>query len=239
MKLTPAQLEALMSRCTEKLGDRVAMQLPANYGYPDSLALCIIDAVQSTGIKYANVLKVTENYRNYRSAQGGNGSTDGVDQLLATFAQQGAAETWAIKIGTGHKTSTARNAPVKPVAMLAIAEGLASLGIRSTADLRKVAKNPDRLADAEEVWTGVVGQSSGITWRYGLMLAGVDGVKPDRMIKRFVADALGMNWKTMAAPFAESAVKEAASALEVTATALDHAIWNWQRIPRKGSPGTS
>ncbi|MET3808878.1 hypothetical protein ABIB25_005908 [Nakamurella sp. UYEF19] len=66
MKLTPAQLEALTSRCTDKLGDHAAMQLPADYGYPDSLALCVIDAVQSTGIKYANVLKVTKNYRNYR-----------------------------------------------------------------------------------------------------------------------------------------------------------------------------
>ncbi|MET3808381.1 hypothetical protein ABIB25_005410 [Nakamurella sp. UYEF19] len=118
--------------------------------------------------------------------------------------------------------------------MLAIAEGLASLGIRSTADPREAAKDPDRLADAEEVWTKAVGQGSGITWRYGLMLAGVDGVKPDRMIKRFVADALGMNWKKMTALFAQSAVIEAAAALHLTATALDHAIWSWQRVPRRG-----
>jgi Helix-turn-helix domain of resolvase len=45
------------------------------------------------------------------------------------------------------------------------------------------------LASVELAWRGVVGQRSGITWHYVQMLAGISGIKPDRMITRFVADA--------------------------------------------------
>jgi hypothetical protein len=42
----------------------------------------------------------------------------------------------------------------------------------------------------KQAWLAVPGQRSGISWRYLLMLAGIPEVKPDRMIRRFVADAL-------------------------------------------------
>jgi len=39
-------------------------------GYPDSLALCIIDSIYSTGARYSSVVNVVGRYRDYRTGQG-------------------------------------------------------------------------------------------------------------------------------------------------------------------------
>ena len=40
-------------------------------------------------------------------------------------------------------------------------------------------------------WSTVAGQGSGVSWRAFAMLVGLPEVKPDRMIRRFAATALG------------------------------------------------
>ena len=69
---TSEQIRALATRC-EQFRDAKA---PG--GYPDSLALCIVDSVQSTGIRYGTTAKVVNRYRTYRTAQGGDPETDSV-----------------------------------------------------------------------------------------------------------------------------------------------------------------
>jgi hypothetical protein len=61
------------------------------------------------------------------------------------------------------------------------------------------------------------------------MLAGVPGVKPDRMIIRFVANALGLPPRRIKPQFALEAVKAAATQMGMSPTDLDHGIWQWQR----------
>jgi hypothetical protein len=63
--------------------------------------------------------------------------------------------------------------------------------IDAAGGLREAAEDAGRLAVVEAAWRAVPGQRSGITWQYVQMPAGIPGVKPDRMICRFVADALG------------------------------------------------
>lgn len=60
------------------------------------------------------------------------------------------------------------------------------------------------------------------------MLAGVPGVKADRMICRFVQKASGKTKPAISPGIAGQAVEVAAQRLGVSATTLDHAIWRWQ-----------
>jgi len=62
------------------------------------------------------------------------------------------------------------------------------------------------------------------------MLLGVPGVKPDRMIKRFVGDALGR--ANVPAEECSVLLHQVANNMGVDATRLDHAIWSYQRTRR-------
>jgi len=81
----------------------------------------------------------------------------------------------------------------------------------------------------ETAWLGVPGQRSGITWHYVQMLAGIPGIKPDRMITRFVADTLGLPRKSVKPHFALEALMATAHEMGLPPTDLDHGIWQWQR----------
>ncbi|RAV00258.1 hypothetical protein [Mycolicibacter senuensis] len=94
------QLQTLITRCEQFRGAK------APDGYRDSLALCIVDSVQSTGVKYSSVEKVVDRYRVYRRAQGGDPNRDGVRELLATFEELRVPDGWAEAIGNWNRTST-------------------------------------------------------------------------------------------------------------------------------------
>jgi hypothetical protein len=223
MPFSDDQLQKLTS-CCEKFRDSEPFD-----GYPHSLALCIIDSVQSTGVRYSSVENVVTRYRAYRAEQGGDANTDSADALLQTFAELGSPEDWAARIGNGNRTSTQPGAPLKAVAIRDEAAAMIGVGIRTTQDLRDAAANPERLAHIAKAWRGVVAQDSGVTWHYVQMLADISGIKPDRMIIRFVADCLGVPTGKVASAFCVEILTEVARALNISATALDHAIWNWQR----------
>lgn len=159
--------------------------------------------------------------------------TDGVPELLATFAELGSAAAWAARVGNEHKTSRWGNAPLKAVAIKTVAERLEAAGIFTTDDLRAAAADPARKVATRALWTGVVGQSTGMTWHYVLMLANVPGVKPDRMIKRFVGAALSLNPVQISNDFVVEIVTATAQALNLDASTLDHGIWSVQRGTRR------
>jgi hypothetical protein len=228
--LSPVQLDHLIGCIRAKLGDPLQLRAPG--GYPSSLALCIVDSIQSTGVRYGAVRNVVCRYRTYREEQNGEPEQDGIDALLTSFAELGGPTGWATKVGNLQKTSTKAGAPLKAVAIRAAGEVLDGLGIQTTESLRITAADPARLAQAKQAWLGIVGQGSGITWRYVQMLAGVPGVKPDRMIIRFVADCLELSRRKVETAFAALAVEEAAAALEISPTDLDHGMWRWQRGDR-------
>jgi len=224
---TETQIRRLARVSRDRLGNPRLLKAPD--GYPDSLALCIIDAIQSPGVTYATVKKVVARYRAHRTAQGGDAEKDGAVALLGTFHDLGSAETWARAIGNDSRTSTEPDAPLKAVAIEAAATAISDIEVYSAADLREVALYPDLTVTVQAVWTGIAGQRSGVSWRYLLMLAGVPGVKPDRMIIRFVASALSLEPAAVGPEFAVDAIEATAAALDVSPTDLDHAAWRWQR----------
>lgn len=193
-------------------------------GYPDGLALCIIDSIQSTGSHYTSVRNVVGRYRKHR---GNAATTDGTAELLATFDSCGGVEGWAGEIGNHKPASTRRGASLKAAVIQQVARNLHDDGVRTTDDLRARGAlepgNEVRRLATKKLWTSVEAQSSGITWNYALMLAGLPGVKADRMVTRFVSRALG--GVELSPEAAASLVREVAQLMGVSATDLDHAIW--------------
>lgn len=223
MPHTAEQLHSLVAACEQFRG----VKAPA--GYRDGLALCVIDSVQSTGVTYSSVENVVARYRAYRRAQGGDPNADGVAELLTTFDELDDPQGWSKKIGNSNRTST-RSGVLKSEAIRDAARVLGLEGIGSTAALRKSAEDDVRLEQVRRAWCAVTGQRSGITWHYMQMLAGIEGVKPDRMICRFVADSLGRPRGAVTPTFALKIVTAAAKELRMSPTDLDHAVWQFQRV---------
>lgn len=200
----------------------------AGYGYPDGLALCVIDSIQSMGVRYGAVRNIVARYRDFREKEGGDGLTDGLINLAATFDLVGGVTEWANTIGNHHRTSTKPGAPLKAQVISSVATHLPDLGVRTASDFRGIAADTSTAQPVKSYWTSLPGQRSGISWRYLNMLAGVPGVKPDRMIRRFVARSLGDTAYTMSAAQIADLVQTAADQLGVGASDLDHAIWRFQ-----------
>lgn len=205
-----------------------AARWPIPVGYPDSLALCVIDAIQSVGVRYRSVVHVVTRYKEYRADAGGDALRDGIDELLATSEELGGPEGWAERIGNQNRTSTAPGAPLKATAILAAARELDTADVRTTTALRALVKDLDDLAQVKNRWLSVPGQRSGISWRYLLMLAGVPGVKPDRMIRRALRNALGQDANRLTDAEIVDLMNATAREMGVTTTHLDHALWRHQ-----------
>lgn len=217
------QLHSLVAACEQFRGSK------APPGYRDGLALCVIDSVQSTGVTYSSVENVVARYRAHRREQCGDPNRDGVAELLATFDELDGPDEWAQKIGNHNRTST-RSGVLKSEAIRDAARVLDTAGISDTAGLLNAAEDEPRLGQVRKAWCAVKGQCSGITWHYMLMLAGIPGVKPDRMICRFIADSLELPRRGVTPTFALEILTEAASEMGMSPTDLDHAVWQFQRI---------
>lgn len=187
-------------------------------GYPGSLALCTIDAIWSIGIRYSNVEGVIVRYR--KSVE--NADHHDLTDLLAAIDRAGGTDAWRSRVGTRHRTSS-RGGIYKADAVAQAASALVALGLNSTSDLAQA--TPPKLTHGEEAWRAVRGQRSGISWHYFLILAGVDDVKPDRMVCAFLKKAV----PSMPDPgTARALVLAAAREMQVSARTLDHRIWLYQ-----------
>jgi len=245
-------LEKLIAACERDLGDRALRFAPD--GYPGSLALCLVDSVFSIGAKYHGVINLVNRYRSYRVAQSGNADADGGLELMGTFEHLGGPEGWAANLKNEQRTSK-KSGILKADAVLREAHRLAKHGVWTVNDLR-AAQREGRLPEIKASWCEVPGQKSGISWSDFLMLArvlpedrdlpsgvtgaspqprpdidlndAVVGVKPDRMIKRYVASAIGVTENELTDRKAAALVKFAAEAKGWNVIALDHAIWRFQ-----------
>ena len=149
------QIRTLVERCQQFRDSK------AQDGYPDSLALCIIDSVQSTGVTYASVTNVVNRYRKYRRDQGGDPSTDTAHDLAATFEELKGHKAWAVKIGNDNKKSTDAGGTLKDFAIEAEASVMIDQRIITAQDLRDAAEHPDRIAEVKSAWLKVPGQRTG------------------------------------------------------------------------------
>ena len=226
--------QAVVASIREKMPDLGRAALGPEYSY-HSLPLCLIDAVFSIGVRYANARKAVEawcraqqpNWPLFSSDDGSPARTisdflrvaDGID-----------GDTLASKFFGGNRQRTSsKNGILKAEATVRFARGLHEAGIENFQQM----KDDSRIKWAWHTIRDIPGQGSRLSFDYLLMLAGDDSsIKADRMVCRFVADAAGL--PAVSPPVARAAVLEASRALgaefpNVTPRLLDHLIWSYQR----------
>jgi hypothetical protein len=202
------------------LGDPIGWQQAPSY---PSVALGVMDAIWSIGVRYAGVLNVISRYRHLRQQQGSDADRDTPTDLLETIHACGGADRFAEQVSNRQRTSS-RGGILKAEAVGLACEVLRELRLDHPSDVRRA--DGERLDALRASWMRVPGQGSGISLDYFLMLCGMPGVKGDRMVRRFVARALGAPNELSVDPLrAVSLVQSAALRLEVEDRRLDFAIW--------------
>ena len=211
----------------------VVPTLADEYRYA-SLPLCVVDAVFSIGVRYASTQKVVSNLCDYSgwarfasSREDRGAGEHGLTDLMALFGTLG-IEGMADTVFQNRQRTSSRSGILKSEAVLLYCRALTDAGINTFTDF-----DQGRCEYAEAMILGVPGQSSGIAFDYFMMLAGDDNlIKPDRMVQRYVANALKLD----AIPQARQAsilVRLAARVLrkrghQWSPLSLDHAIWKHQ-----------
>ena len=189
----------------------------------DSAALALIDAVWSMGVRYRGVLNVIARYTAARVEQSADAKLDGPEHLLAFIEGCGSADAFAEVVANRQRTST-RSGILKAEAVPKAAAVLASHGVGTPEELREL--DADALAAVEADWRAIAGQGTGLSWEYFLMLCGISGVKADRHIRRFVAEALDVPEAQVTAADARALVIAASDELGIDWRVADYAIWN-------------
>jgi hypothetical protein len=220
-------LRALLAAVETLLPSPDRWETPGGY---DSVGLALIEAVWSIGVRYQSVENVIDRYRAARLAGGHDPEADRPADVRRFIEACGGAEAFAQRIGNRQRTSTT-NGILKAEAVLCEARILEDEGVERAADL--TAASQERLDHLQGRWSTVAGQGSGVSWRAFSMLVGLPEVKPDRMIRRFAAAALGRPKETsVSVDEARRLVLAAAARLGVSPRALDYAIWAYQSRPK-------
>lgn len=217
MSVTDDEITTLVDYCEANLGDPNLWKTPD--GYPDSLALCIIDAIYSTGSHYSSVVNVINRYIE------AGGSKHGARDLRQSITAAGGGRGWAETVAQNVKPAHTRaHAQLKAEVIEQAADLMIEHKIDTVPDFVSCVRDNLRDNDVFRAWKRLPSQSSGVTYNYLLILAGLPSIKPDRMVLSFLSDALGED--------AELSEDRAIDLLEATANrigvdprALDHIAW--------------
>lgn len=217
-----ADVELLSALVVAELGsDGQRWFTPDGY---DGLALCVLDSIYSTGNRYSTVLRMLARYREVRLEEGGDPFSDGPSDLLAAAERWGGTGGFVAQTGYRWRVSTQPRAPFKASSALAAAQVLQRAGLETVPEVRAALTNraSQEASPVKREWVKLPGQRSGLTWTYFLMLAGVPGVKADRMVVRYVSRALGRDTDSRTSALLVAAVADRHG---LSQTKLDHAIW--------------
>lgn len=217
-------VDRLVAAVRSDLGDPDTWVHPK--GYPDSMALAVIDSIQSLGVTYTSVVNVIGRYRAHRTAAGGDADTDTPADLVASFDALGGAEEWARQVGNQNRTSTSSGAPLKAVVIEKAARLLIDHGILTGPQFLAVSAGDDDTV--KRLWHALEGQRPGTSWSYLHILLGAEDVKPDRMIIGYVSRHQESTDHPMTPARASAAVRGAASQLGVSERLLEHNIWRFE-----------
>jgi len=233
----PADVKTISSLCRSVLKLKDA-RLPPEYYYR-SLPLCAIDAVFSIGVKYEGVRNAVRRYAEafgldiYRPTEAypERGDQQSVEDFLRKADALGTGYLAESVFRNRQRTST-RNGILKAEAVYRFCQVLRRHGVNVFQDLQPALSNPA----LEEAVREIPGQRSGISFIYFCMLAGEEqGIKPDRMVIRFLEQALGRTVKIGEAQQLLTAVSETLRAEypHLTPRLLDYEIWSYTRSQGK------
>jgi len=204
----------------QKLGSEELWSAPD--GYPNSLGLCILDAIWSIGVNYDDhVVPVINRYRAHRSRGGFDADKDSAEDLRRTISENG-FEAFATVVVENHQRTSTTSGILKAEACLRAATHFVNHSITTCEDFK------ERQSQVEAGWHQIPGQKSGISWRYLRILTGEPDIKPDRMITRFIGAALN---REVSPEESIELLKSAHSQMKIKADlrTLDHAIWDFQK----------
>jgi hypothetical protein len=215
---------------TARLGDEYFYQ---------SLPLCVIDAVYSIGVRYDCVAAVVERYcrqfglrktRGDRKEMPPNNEQESVTEFCERL-EPFTPEQLATEVFQNRQRTSARAGILKAEAVIRFAAVLKNAEVNFFRDIPKFLIRPEPMREI----MNIPGQRSGISLKYFLMLAGNEGqIKPDRMVLRFLEDAIG---RAVSISDAESLIAATSEKLshqypELTPRLLDHEIWRYQRTKK-------
>ncbi|HVX22747.1 MAG TPA: hypothetical protein VHB02_15470 [Acidimicrobiales bacterium] len=220
--LSDSEVDLLVARCQAQLPPLSSWA--AAGGYPNSLSMAILDAIWAMGARYTITRGVITRYVSSRRARSAEPFNDSVSDLLAEYERQGGVNGFIEEIGTRNRVSTQPGAEFKGVVVHQAALAFRELGV-DTAQQFIEAQGTSLGQALEAQWRSLPGQGSGISWRYLRMLVGLEDVKPDRMVLRFLESSLN---RSVDIEEAVELVRAAAGRLGVGVRALDHEIWEFQ-----------
>ncbi len=234
-------VERLVLHLRKALGDLARPQPEGEYQY-SSLALCVVDAVYSIGVRYESTWRTVSDFARRQSwevdRKKANREVEVTDLLRILRPYENRWEQMAIEIFRNSQRTSRRSGILKAEAVYRFAQVLHSFGIETFSDALRLGLRDE----VKNAIASIPGQGSGISYSYFLILAGhPDAVKPDRMVSRFVADALGV--PNLRQDHCEQLVRQACSVLRsdyprLTPSLLDHAIWEYQRKQPVAKPVT-
>lgn len=232
-----AACTALLRHIKLKLTGLQEARLPDEYYYA-SLPLCVVDAVFSIGVRYESTRRTVRSWcdsqtpawrmidRSPRSQQRRSQHT--LEEFLGLLKGRDFRSLAQREFNNIQRTSST-NGILKAEATYLFAMALHHAGIDEFGDTQDVM----RIEKVRPSVLQIKGQGSGLSFDYFLMLSGSDtNVKADRMVRRFVADALGVT--DVAADTARRLIVDVCEALKadfpnLTPRLLDYEIWTYQR----------
>ena len=217
--VTDEQVMAVIDHVKQTLPPVSQWKVPS--GYPRSLGMCVLDSIWSMGVNYdRHVQPVLKRYLELRSTiEREIADTPAI--VARTIDSCGGPEGFAAAVRSRHRTST-KNGILKAEAVYRASTFLADAQVETVQDLEQ------SVDDIKILWLSIPGQRSGVSWRYFQMLAGVEGIKPDRMIHRFITRATGDRVNNLDAVEMLSLAQQRLPTPRPTLTQFDHAIWRYQ-----------
>lgn len=206
--------------------------LPKEFFYA-SLPLCVIDAVFSIGVTYSSTRNTVVRFSERQGwalgpVEDRHRGEKTVGDFLACYAGLSPDEA-ADQLFSNRQRTSSRSGILKAEAVQRFAVALQEAGIEDFADL-----TDERLTAAEAAIRQIPGQKSGISFDYFRMLAGDDNlIKPDRMVQRFIARAIGEGTEKVGPDRARELLQGAVAELNARGAAwsprgLDHEVWAHQ-----------
>jgi len=200
---------------------------PPGYAH---ISLALVDAVYSIRMRYSAVRRVVAAYCQASetqdqplAARGGTGVRErGLGHFL-DLAGASSGRELADRLFGGSRSKT--HGRLKADVCVEAAQRLRAAGVTYSGDLRERASD----AEVRQAWTGIHGLGW-VTWQYFCALNGIDELKPDVMLTRFVAKTVGRRVDAVETDELLSCVWEALLPRhpDLTKRALDHAIWRFE-----------
>jgi len=225
-------IDRVVAHIRSKLKDLNAAPPDRAYEY-SSPGLCVIDAVFSIGAHYNSTENTVGRFcKRLNWIRDGRGTVQErtIGDLIQVLQPYGNRwDDMALQaFGNSQRTST-RSGIRKAEAVFRFAKTLQQFGIETFADALRLG-----LSDAlERAIKAIPGQGSGLSHAYFMILAGShDAVKADRMVRRFVANALCK--KSVTPEVAVQLVRDASVVLRpefpnLVPSVLENKIWTYQR----------